>query len=201
MPIFAGASHISKVSFASGAHQIVATIYQEGQGFGETDVLTFRLSTGGKLLKTMDSDRFEMPVLFHYNRENFIHVSTVPAGSGAFVTDTIFWIAPDATMHEIEIESAAETYGKKVNAEETVLTGASSVNCSGGKLKFQFYIANDSDSHCCPTAGKVTGNYKILGQKKFDPITKQYSSTFKMVVKGYSRTPISTGEALAHFAE
>jgi hypothetical protein len=104
-------------------------------------------------------------------------------------------------MHEIEIESAADTYGEKVDAEETVLTGGSSVNCTGGKLKFEFFIANDGDSHCCPTAGKVTGNYKILGEKQFDSITKQYSSTFKMVVKHYSRTPISTEVVAANLVK
>ncbi|HEY4492696.1 MAG TPA: hypothetical protein VI958_11900 [Acidobacteriota bacterium] len=194
LPIFAAAGQRSKISLVSGAHQIIATIYRQGQGFGENEVLSFRSSAGGEALRTMKSNGFERPVLFSYHGENFIHVSTTPSGSGAFVTDTIFWIAPDATMHEIELESAAEAYEDKVDAEETVLGGGSGVNCNGGKLKFAFYIANDADPHCCPTAGKVTGNYEIIGKKKFDPITKQYRSTFRMVVKQYSRTPISSGE-------
>jgi hypothetical protein len=199
LPIFAGAGQVSKVSLVSGTHQIVATIYRHGQGFGETEVLRFR-SSDGILLKTMKSDGFETPVLFHYHGENFVHVSTTPDGSGAFVTDTIFWIAPDATMHEIDVENAAEAYEHKVHAEEIVLAGGSGVNCTGGKLKFTFYIASNVDPHCCPTAGKVIGNYKIVGKRKFDPITKQYSSTFKMVAKQYSRTPISSGEMTANFA-
>jgi hypothetical protein len=106
-PIFAGAGELSKFSLVAGKHQIVGTIYQEGQGIGENEVLSFR-SADGKVLKTMTSDRFERPVLFRYHGENFVHVSTTPAGSGGFVTDTIFWISPDATMHEIEFENAAE---------------------------------------------------------------------------------------------
>jgi len=200
LPIFAAAGQLSKISLVSGRHQIVATIYRQGQGFSENEALSFRSSPDGKLLRTMKSNGFERPVLFRYHGENFVHVSTTPAGSGAFVTDTIFWIAPDATMHEIEFESAAEAYEDKVDAEETVLTGGSGVNCTGGKLKFEFYIANNADPHCCPAAGKVTGNYKIVGNRKFDPITRQYSSTFKMVAKQYSRTPISTGEMSASFA-
>jgi hypothetical protein len=201
LPIYAEARQLSKISLVSGTHQIVATIYRQGQGFGENEVLTFRSSPDGKLLKTMKSDRFERPVLFLYHGENFIHVSTTPAGSGGFVTDTIFWIAPDATMHEIEFEGAAEIYEDKVDAAEIVLAGGSGVNCTGGKLKFEFYIANEADPHCCPTAGKVTGNYKIVGKRKFDPITKQYSSTFKMVATQYARTPISSSEMSAHFAK
>jgi len=200
LPIFAAARPLSKISLASGRHQIVATIYRQGQGFSENEALSFRSSPDGKLLRTMKSDGFERPVLFFYYGENFVHVSSIPAGSGGFVTDTIFWIAPDATMHEIDFEDAAEAYEDKFNAEETVLTGGSGVNCTGGKLKFEFYIANDADPHCCPTAGKVTGSYKIVGKRKFDPITKQYSSTFKMVTKQYLRTPISTGEMSASFA-
>ena len=91
---------------------------------------------------TMESNGFERPVLFRYHGEDFAHVYTTPAGSGAFVTDTIFWIAPDATMHEIEFENAAVAHEEKVDAEETVLTGGSGVNCTGGKLTFEFYIAN-----------------------------------------------------------
>jgi hypothetical protein len=199
-PIFAGAGQLSKFSLVAGKHQIVATIYQEGQGFGENEVLSFRSSDSGKLLKTMTSDIFERPVLFGYHSENFVHVSTTPAGSGGFVTDTIFWISPDATMHEIEFENAAVNYEGKVDPQETVLSGGG-VNCNGGKLTFEFYIANDFDAHCCPTGGRVTGNYEIVGNRQFDPITNQYSSTFKMVVKQYSRIPITTGEMLADFAK
>jgi hypothetical protein len=199
-PVFAVAGQLSKFSLREGTLHIEATIYRQGQGFGEKEVLSFRSSPDGTLLLTMKSDAFEMPVLFHYHGENFVHVSTTPVGSGGFVTDTIFWIAPDATMHEIEFESAAEAYEDKAGAEETVLTGGDGVNCTGGKLKFEFYIANDADPHCCPTAGKVTGNYEIVGKKKFDPITNLYSSTFKMVAKQYSRTPISSGEISANFA-
>jgi hypothetical protein len=199
-PIFAGAGQLSKFSLVAGKHQIVATINQEGQGFGENEVLSFRSSASGKLLKTMTSDRFERPTLFRYHGENFVHVSTTPAGSGGFVTDTIFWIAPDATMHEIEFENAAQNFEGEVDPQETVL-GGGGVNCNGGKLTFEFYIANYTDAHCCPTAGRVTGNYEIVGERQFDPITNQYSSTFKMVVKQYSRSPITSGEMLANFAK
>jgi len=198
-PILAAAGQLSKISLISGTHQIEATIYRQGQGFGANEVLSFRSSPDGKLLRTMESDGFERPALFLHHGENFVHVSTTPAGSGGFVTDTIFWIAPDATMHEIDFENAAEAYEHKVDAEEIVLAGGRGVNCTGGKLKFEFYIANDGDPHCCPTAGKVTGNYKIVGNTKFDPITKQYSSTFKMVATQYSRTPISSSEMSANF--
>jgi hypothetical protein len=199
-PLFAGAGQLSKFYLVAGKHRIIATIYQEGHGFLENDVLSFRLSASGKLLKTMTSDRFERPVLFRYHGENFVHVSTTPAGSGGFVTDTIFWISPDAAMHEIKVEDAAENYEGKVDPQETVLSGGG-MNCNGDKLTFEFYIANDADPHCCPTGGRVTGDYEIVGNRQFDTITNQYSSTFKVVVKQYLRTPIATGEMLANFTK
>lgn len=200
LPIFAGAGQLSKTFLVAGTHKIVATIYRQGQGFGANEVLSFR-SSHGKLLRTMESDGFERPVLFVHHGENFVHVSTTPAGSAGFVTDTVFWIAPDSTMHEIEFQNAAEAYDDKVDAEEIVLAGGSGPDCTGGKLKFEFYIANDIDPRCCPTGGKVTGNYEIVGKKNFDPLTKQYSSTFRMVANRYSRTPISSGEMSADFAK
>lgn len=200
-PIFAAAGPRSLVSLASGAVRIEATIYrQEGQGSGATELLSFRSPADGKLLWAMNSSSFERPVLFAYHGEHFVHVSTTPEGSGGFATDSIFWIAPDSTMHEIGFESAAEGYEGKVDVDEMVLTGGSGIKSAGGKLRFEFYIANDGDPHCCPTAGRVTGGYEILGRPIFDPVTKQYSSTFKMVALHYSRTPISPSEMTASFA-
>jgi len=199
LPMLAVAGPRSRISLGSGTHQIVATIYRHGSSFNEYEVLSFRSASDGRLIQTMESVGFEEPMPFQYGGEDFVHVSTSPEGSGGFTTDTIFWIAPDATMHEIEIEDAAEGYEDKVKSEEMVLIGGSGVNCRGGKLKFQFYIAKDTDPYCCPTAGKVTGNYQIIGGSNFDPITKQYSSTFKMVVTQYLRTPISSHEMFAHF--
>lgn len=184
-------------SLNSGTLKIVATLSLSGQEPGGNATLSFRSFPGGKLLKTMTSEGFERPMMFRYHGENFIHVSTTPVGSGGFETDTIFWIAPDETMHEIGSGNAAGAYEIKVGKTEMVLAGGSGVNCVEGKLEFEFYIANDDDPHCCPTAGKVTGNYEIVGKREFNSITGQYSSTFRMVVKQYSRTPISTSEMSA----
>ena len=199
-PLFAAAGPLSQFSLGSGTNHIVATIYRPGQASGGTEVLSFRSSADGKLLWTMNSEGFEKPVLFSYHGENFVLVSTTPAGSGGFVSDTVFWIAPDATMHEIDFEDAAGAYEKNVDAQEMVLAGGSGVNCTGGRLTFEFYIANDGDPHCCPTAGKVTGNYEIVGKPKFNPLTKHFSSTFRMVATQYSRTPIFSSEMTASLA-
>ena len=197
LPLIAVADQISQFSLAAATHKIAATISRQGSGFGENAVLNFRSSPDGKLLRVMESDGFEAPVIFQQNGESFVHVSTIPTGSGAFVSDTIFWIAPDGTMHEIEFENAAEAYEDNVDVQEMVLTGGPGVFCTGNKLKFEFYIAHHGDSHCCPTAGKVTGSYKIVGEKKFDTNTNSYSSTFKMVAGHYSRTPVSSSEMSA----
>jgi hypothetical protein len=199
LPLIAAGSQISQFSLAAGTHQIAATIHQQGSGPGENAVLNFRSFPEGKLLTAMESDGFEAPMLFQHQGESFIHVSTIPTGSGAFVIDTIFWIAPDGTMHEIEFENAAEAYEGKVNAQETVLTGGPGVYCAGNKLKFEFYIAHKADPHCCPTAGKVTGSYKIVGEKTFDTHTNLYSSTFKMVAGQYSRSPVFPSEIPTSF--
>jgi hypothetical protein len=199
LPLIAAADQISQFSLVAGTHRIVATIQQPESGFAGNAVLNFRSSADGRLLAAMKSDGFEAPMIFQHHGESFVHVSTTPAGSGAFVSDTIFWIAPDSTMHEIEFKNAAEAYENKVNVQETVLTGGPGVYCSGNQLKFEFYIAHDRDSHCCPTAGKVTGSYKITGEKKYDTITNSYSSTFKMMAGHYLRTPVSSGAIYANF--
>jgi hypothetical protein len=200
LPLFAGAGQPSEISLGSGPWQIIATIHRQGRGLRENEVLTFRSFADGTLLERMKSGGFETPVLFRYNAENFVHVSTTPAGSAGFVDDTIFWIAPDATMHQIDFENAAQTYEDKIDAQEVVNSSGSGLDSTGEGLKFEFYIANKVDPQCCPTAGKVNGSYQIVGNSKFDRVTRRYSCTFKMVVKQSSRTPVSNDEISPDFA-
>lgn len=94
LPIFAGAGQLSNFVLVAGTHRIVATINHQGQGFTENEVLSFRSSVGGKLLKAMKSQGFEKPVLFRFQGENFVHVTTNPAGSGAFEQTPYFGSRP-----------------------------------------------------------------------------------------------------------
>jgi len=159
-----------------------------------------------KPFKPADSDRlrhpmksetgvpFETFIQFQENGEYFLYASTPPEGSGAFMTEAIFWIAPDGTVHPIVFEHAGRAYENQVNEGEFILTGGPGVVFSNGVLRFEFFIADKADPRCCPTAGKISGTYKVIGKENFDPESKEYSCTFRVVVDNYKRDILSSAE-------
>lgn len=144
-------------------------------------------------MKAEDGMPFEKFVRFKANGEPFIYASTAPEGSGAFMTEDIFWIAPDRTIHPVVFQHAGRDYENKVTEGEFVLTGGPGILFYKGRLLFEFLIANTADAMCCPTAGRISGTYKMVGKKAFDTPSKKYSSTFKLVVDRctrYLETPV-----------
>lgn len=143
-----------------------------------------------KLVYTVKADEGETlqkPVLFPFHGEYFLYVSTSPEGSGAFVTENVFWIAPDLTFHPVVFQHAGREYESWVKTGEIVLTGGPGIVFSHGQLRFEFEVARDGDPHCCPTGGRVTGTYKITGDKWYKP-AGGYGCNFKIVVDQYNRT-------------
>jgi hypothetical protein len=157
----------------------------------------FRLIDNSRLMNTMKSESgvlYEKFIAFQENGEHFIYASTPPEGSGAFMTEAIFWIAPDRTLCPVVFEQAGRAYEKKVNPEEFVITGGPGILFYKDSLRFEFFIANKGDSSCCPTAGKISGTYKVIGEENFDPESKKYRCTFKLVADKYKRDIVSSNE-------
>jgi hypothetical protein len=156
---------------------------------------SFTLIDNSRLLHTLKSQTglpFEKFIRFRQNEESFIYGSTSPEGSGAFMTEAIFWIAPDGALHPIVFEHAGRAYENHVTEREFILTGGPGIEFSNGRLRFEFFIAKKGDPHCCPTAGKISGVYKIIGEKNFNPKSGQYSCTFKLVVDRYKRDIVTS---------
>jgi hypothetical protein len=157
---------------------------------------TFQIDSG-KPVPAMRSESgvaYEKFIHFQQNGEHFIYATTAPEGSGAFMNEAIFWIAPDRTLHPVVFEQAGRAYENRVNQEEFVLTGGPGILFSEDGLRFEFFIANKGDSSCCPTAGKISGTYKVIGEENFDPKSKNYHCTFKLVADKYKRDIVSSNE-------
>lgn len=144
---------------------------------------------------------FETFIHFQENGESFLYASTPPEGSGAFLTEAVFWIAPDNTIHPVAFENAGETYQNKVREGEFILTGGPGIIFANDGLQFEFQIANKGDFSCCPTAGKMRGTYKLVGEKRFDRVLKEYSCTFKLVVDRYETDTVSPDQSSGHGSE
>ena len=149
-----------------------------------------RLIRNDGLIHSMKSEAgvaYEKFIAFQDNGEHFIYATTPPEGSGAFITEAIFWIAPDRTIHPVVFEHAGQSYENRVHSEEFVVTGGPGILFSKDGMRFEFLIANKGDSSCCPTAGKISGTYKVIGEENFDAELKKYSCTFKLVADKYER--------------
>ena len=157
----------------------------------------FQLIDNDRLIHSMKSEageEYEKFIVFQMNGEHFLYATTPPEGSGAFLTEAIFWIAPDRTMHPVTFENAGQSYENRGHPDEFVVTGGPGILFSKEGLRFEFLIANKGDSSCCPTAGKISGTYKIIGNENFDAETKQYRCTFKLVTDKYKRDIVSSNE-------
>jgi hypothetical protein len=64
-----------------------------------------------------------------------------------------------------------------------------STRFSDSGLEFEYYIWNEGDANCCPTAGKVTGTFKLMKETKFDSVRGWYDE-WSMTVDKAMRTPI-----------
>ncbi|MGC1398293.1 MAG: hypothetical protein WA827_07075 [Candidatus Binatus sp.] len=64
-------------------------------------------------------------------------------------------------MQPLEIESPEDWYKDQLGPSETVRRATRNF-LSDGSLEFAFLVWNANDPECCPTAGEVTGTYKIV---------------------------------------
>jgi HEAT repeat protein/uncharacterized protein YecT (DUF1311 family) len=138
-----------------------------------------------------DGAYFDQVSAFSYNitrdqREQFIHVPLIFSGTGHYREDTIYCILPDLSLQEIVIEPAPDWFADKLKPGEGVWKGEI-LSLSSDKLEFEFYIWNEGDANCCPTAGRVKGTYKIVGDRHYDTNKKSEVANFRMIVGTYKR--------------
>jgi HEAT repeat protein len=109
---------------------------------------------------------YELPDIFRYNGDNFIHITLVYSGTAHSVTESVFAIRSDNTLAEVLFPNIV---GEKVQLKpgEGVWKGVST-RLSDDKLEFEYFIWNEGDANCCPTAGSVTGTLKVSKQTRLD---------------------------------
>jgi hypothetical protein len=139
--------------------------------------------------ETMPGNTYEKPVLFSIHDFEFLKIATAPSGSAGFVTYTMLWLAPDRTAHEVDFQEASEVFEGLVGEDEIVLTGGErEFFYDENEMKFQFWIAQAGDPHCCPSRGEVTGTYKLVGSPNFDNFARKYSPNFQIQIDQLERS-------------
>jgi HEAT repeat protein len=109
-------------------------------------------------------EHFQVPTSFgtiigYPPPDSFVDVATLGRGG---VTDRVLRIDYDEDqLQTVEIESPEDWYKNKLAPSETVRHPGRDFFSDDG-LEFEFQIWNSNDQDCCPTAGEVTGTYKIV---------------------------------------
>jgi hypothetical protein len=177
-----------RASFQYKEPGLIASIYSLGTRRQPREILLLWHQIGDKfqltnVQKSFVGETFEKPVWFTIQDFQFVNIATEPVGSGGFVNDTILWLAPDGTLHEVEFQQASEAYEAVMEPDQMVLTGGEKeFFVEDGAMKFEFSVASQGDPHCCPSGGIVAGNYKLSGQPKFDAFARKYSANFRISV-------------------
>jgi len=93
----------------------------------------------------------------------FLHVSEQSDGNAAYTTEHVYELCfpGNPSLKEVKVISPADTYRTQLKEGEDIRTGVRSRFSKEG-LYFEFYIWNQDDANCCPSAGKVNGTYKIV---------------------------------------
>ncbi|MDH5216150.1 MAG: lysozyme inhibitor LprI family protein [Gammaproteobacteria bacterium] len=146
--------------------QVLITLHE---GEGRPQVLTM-WAEGASGFTLLDEITEEEGMIREYNVNNFkhegnifLHVEKLYSGTGFAHDDKVFCVnpGPTPTLKEIVFERAPAWYKSKLKANEAVYKGELNT-FAGPEIDFKFYIWNKGDANCCPTAGKVTGSYKIV---------------------------------------
>ena len=177
-----------KQIFAYKQSGMVAALYSVGSQRMPQDLLVFWREAGSELvlIRQVLSEKGESylkPEIFKLNEYTFVNISTEPAGSGGFVADSIYFLAPDGSMHEVPFQQASEIYEQLAASDQTILTGGErEFYVEDSTMKFAFWIAQPGDPHCCPSGGPVTGTYRLTGSPNYDSFSRSYRPNFNIVV-------------------
>ena len=149
--------------------EMIATIHGNDRR-GEHVASIYRKIDGGfELLKRLGSGNsyFLQPVFFRTKRagiiserEYLLALSEIYTGTANIRVENIFVIKFDASIQEVEVQSAINTYKEHLNKGEGIWKGEQN-SFSDDSMPFSFNIWKESDPECCPSGGNVTGRYEL----------------------------------------
>ena len=149
-------------------------------------VAVYREQKGGyKLLQKFNTSGYFLRPQFFWidvgksgSRCHLFHVTEVEYGTGHFNKEHIFSINVSGDLVKVEFTPASSTYQTRLNPNEGIWKGEVNKFSEQG-LFFEFYIWNKGDANCCPSGGKVTGEYKIVETEFGSQRYKIFANKFK----------------------
>lgn len=144
-----------------------------------------------RLLKSLDGPEppdvcmFDAINVFHHQGYPFLHVRLLYSGTGGFAEENVFALNRDNSLEPVKMNTEAKI---ELRPGEGVWKGTMN-RFSDSRLSFEYYIWNEGDANCCPTAGRVTGTYKLTKETRFDE-ARGFHDEWTMSVDKAAREPI-----------
>jgi hypothetical protein len=143
------------------------------------------------------SEHFEAPKLFYPEGQGTsgegVHFLNIRENVWRGVEDTLFAVDPeDDELRLVRIDSPERWYENKLKPGELFMPGGDSNSfCDWRQPAFEFPIWKETDAHGDPTAGMVTGTYKIIKeQHQSTDASKPWQYDWKFVVGKARREPM-----------
>jgi hypothetical protein len=148
---------------ASDGTAILAAVHT---GERRPDLMRVWILRAGRyyLLKTAppDGDYDHLSVdVFNYSGKSYLHIMYLSSGTGYQHSDVIYRVAA-GNLTKLKMPKGLPPI--KLAKGEGVWKGFVE-NFQDDSLTFEFYIWNEDDTNCCPTAGTVVGAYTIVGNE------------------------------------
>lgn len=89
-----------------------------------------------------------------------LHVPIIHSGTGQYREDHFYCLNQHLELEEIVFKPASKLY-QDLAESEGVWQGEYN-HFSEASKTFEFYIWHEGDANCCPTAGKVSGTYRLF---------------------------------------
>ncbi len=95
-----------------------------------------------------------------------IHITETAQGTAALTTEhvyEVFW-HDNLKLRPVHFVPAAKAYVPYLKPGEEIRQGTKTWFLADG-LFFEFFVWNEEDANCCPTAGKVSGTYRLVREE------------------------------------
>ncbi|MBS1826753.1 MAG: HEAT repeat domain-containing protein [Acidobacteria bacterium] len=177
---------------APGGKRLLATIHEGDERPGELR-LHAPAPGGWRLSRKLEGlppgeGQFQTPQHFRQNGHHFLYIALRIDGTGAMHEDTILWIAPDLTLHDVPFTPAPAAAKTRLAPGEGIWKGE--INTfSNTTMTFHFFIWKEGDGNCCPSAGEGEGNYVLSGAPRFDTASKTWKHSFRITPGAWRRLP------------
>ena len=132
--------------------------------------------------------RFEPPHSFTYRGALLLHLQLRHPRAGNFHEDVVYHVSPGGELYRVRLTPPGEQYLPALAPGEAIWKGPG-YDFGDDSMSFSFGIWREGDASCCPSGGRVSGVFELMGTAGPAQVPGAYRSTYRIVPKAFTRLP------------